>query len=283
MKKLKLFTEFIIINIGLIIVAAGVVFFMMPSNLTLGSITGLAMILGNFIPLPVSTLVLIFNIVLLAVGFLLLGREFGVKTVYSSLALPIYMGIFEYFYPENLSFSGDAFIDMIAYCLILSLGQAILFNKNASSGGLDIIAKIMNKYLRMELGTAMSLVGMCVALSSALVYDKKTVVISVIGTYLNGIVLDHFIFGSTMKKRVCIISKKEAEIREFILHELHSGATLYHAYGAYDEKQYNEIITIVDKNEYVKLMNYVTQIDKEAFVTVYAVNDVIYRPKVKEM
>ena len=108
-------------------------------------------------------------------------------------------------------------------------------------------------------------------------------VISVIGTYLNGIVLDHFIFGSTMKKRVCIISKKEAEIREFILHELHSGATLYHAYGAYDEKKYNEIITIVDKNEYVKLMNYVTQIDKEAFVTVYAVNDVIYRPKVKEM
>ena len=220
------------------------------------------------------------NILLLGAGFLLLGRDFGVKTVYSSLMLPVYMGIFENFYPENQSLTGDAFIDMIAYCLVLSVGQAILFNRNASSGGLDIIAKILNKYLRMELGTAMSLAGMCVALSSAVVYDKKTVVISIIGTYLNGIVLDHFIFGSTMKKRVCIISQKETEIREFILHELHSGATLYHAYGAYDEKQYKEIITIVDKNEYVKLMNFVTEIDKEAFVTVYAVNEIIYRPKV---
>lgn len=280
MKKWNLVKEFLVINIGLIIVAAAVVFFMMPSHLTIGSISGLSIVLGNFIPLPVSTIVLLFNIVLLAAGFLLLGREFGVKTVYSSLVLPLYMGVFEHFYPQNLSLTNDAFIDMIAYCLVLSLGQAMLFNRNASSGGLDIIAKILNKYLRMELGTAMSMAGMCVALSSALVYDKKTVVISIIGTYLNGIVLDHFIFGSTMKKRVCIISKKEAEIREFILHELHSGATLYHAYGAYDEKQYNEIITIVDKNEYVKLMNYVTRVDKDAFITVYAVNDVIYRPKV---
>ena len=280
MKKWNLVKEFLVINIGLIIVAAAVVFFMMPSHLTIGSISGLSIVLGNFVPLPVSTIVLLFNIILLAAGFLLLGREFGVKTVYSSLVLPLYMGVFEHFYPQNLSLTNDAFIDMIAYCLVLSLGQAMLFNRNASSGGLDIIAKILNKYLRMELGTAMSMAGMCVALSSALVYDKKTVVISIIGTYLNGIVLDDFIFGSTMKKRVCIISKKEAEIREFILHELHSGATLYHAYGAYDEKQYSEIITIVDKNEYVKLMNYVTRVDKEAFITVYAVNDVIYRPKV---
>ena len=280
MKKWNLVKEFLVINIGLIIVAAAVVFFMMPSHLTIGSISGLSIVLGNFVPLPVSTIVLLFNIILLAAGFLLLGREFGVKTVYSSLVLPLYMGVFEHFYPQNLSLTNDAFIDMIAYCLVLSLGQAMLFNRNASSGGLDIIAKILNKYLRMELGTAMSMAGMCVALSSALVYDKKTVVISIIGTYLNGIVLDDFIFGSTMKKRVCIISKKEAEIREFILHELHSGATLYHAYGAYDEKQYSEIITIVDKNEYIKLMNYVTRVDKEAFITVYAVNDVIYRPKV---
>lgn len=279
MKKWIFFKEMILINIGLIIVAAAVVFFMMPSHLTIGSISGLSIVLGNFIPLPVSIIVLMFNIVLLTVGFLLLGREFGVKTVYSSLVLPVYMGIFEHFYSENLSITGDAFIDMIAYCLLLSAGQAILFNCNASSGGLDIAAKILNKYLRMELGTALSLTGMCVALSSALVYDKKTVVISIIGTYLNGIVLDHFIFGSNLKKRVCIISKKETEIRQFILHELHSGATLYHAYGAYDEKQYKEIITIVDKNEYVKLMNYVTEVDKEAFVTVYAVNEIIYRPK----
>lgn len=279
MKKLNLIKEFIIINVGIILVSAAVFFFLMASHLSVGSISGIAIVLGNFVPLSVSALVMIFNIVLLIAGFFLLGSEFGIKTVYSSLMLPVYMGMFERMYPENASLTGEPFIDMVAYCLVLSLGQAILFNRNASSGGLDIIAKILNKYFRIELGTAMSLAGMCVALSSAAVYDTKTVVISVIGTYLNGIVLDHFIFGSTMKKRVCIISQKEKEIREFILHELHSGATLYHAYGAYDEKPYKEIITIVDKNEYVKLMNFVTEIDKAAFVTVYAVNEIIYRPK----
>ena len=279
MKKLNLIKEFIIINVGIILVAAAVFFFLMSSHLSVGSISGLAIVVGNFVPLSVSALVMIFNVLLLIAGFFLLGSEFGIKTVYSSLMLPVYMGIFERMYPSNASLTGEPFIDMVAYCLVLSLGQAILFNRNASSGGLDIIAKIINKYFRIELGTAMSLAGMCVALSSAAVYDAKTVVISVIGTYLNGIVLDHFIFGSTIKKRVCIISQKEREIREFILHELHSGATLYHAYGAYDEQPYKEIITIVDKNEYVKLMNFVTEIDKAAFVTVYAVNEIIYRPK----
>jgi uncharacterized membrane-anchored protein YitT (DUF2179 family) len=191
----------------------------------------------------------------------------------------VVLGVLEKMYPDNPSLTNDPFIDMIAYCFFVSIGLSILFNNNASSGGLDIVAKLMNKFLRMELGKAMSLSGMCVALSSALVYDKKIVVLSIIGTYLNGIILDHFIFGSTLKKRVCIISQKEKEIREFILHELHSGATLYHAYGAYDEKQYKEIIAIVDKNEYVKLMNFVTEVDDKAFVTVYAVNEVIYRPK----
>ena len=279
MNKMKILKEFIVMNVGIIIVAAAVFFFLTASGLAVGSISGLSVVLGHFIPLPVSMIVLILNMILLVAGFLLLGKEFGIKTVYASLMLPVFMGVFERMDPLNQSWTGDAFIDMVAYCLLLSLGQAILFNCNASSGGLDIVGKIMNKYLRMELGTSISLAGMCVALSSALVSDKKIVVISVIGTYLNGIVLDHFIFGSNIKKRVCIISQKEKEIREFILHELHSGATLYHAYGGYDEQQYKEIIAIVDKNEYVKLMNFVTSVDDKAFVTVYAVNEVIYRPK----
>ena len=155
----------------------------------------------------------------------------------------------------------------------------MLFNMNASSGGLDIVAKIMNKYLHIDLGKAMSLSGMCVALSAALVYDKKTVVLSILGTYFNGIVLDHFIFGLNLKKRVCIISEKEEEIRQFILHTLHSGATIYQGFGAFDNEPKTEIITIVDKNEYAQLMPYILKTDPKAFVTVYAVNEIIYRPK----
>lgn len=168
----------------------------------------------------------------------------------------------------------------MCYILVVSVGLSILFNRNASSGGLDIVAKIMNKYLHMELGKAMSLSGMCVALSAALVYDKKTVVLSILGTYFNGIVLDHFIFDHNIKRRVCIITPKEKELREYIIHELHSGATVYEAYGAYNMEKRNEIITIVDKAEYQKLMKFINTLDPKAFITVYNVSDMRYQPKI---
>lgn len=279
MKYKEAVREFSIITFATIIVAAAVFFFLIPSHVSVGSISGLAIVLGNFVPLNISSITFILNIFLLIAGFLFIGREFGAKTVYTSFLLPIVLAILEFIFPENQSITNDAFLDVLCYIFVVSIGLAMLFNRNASSGGLDIVAKFLNKYLHMELGKAMSLAGMCVALSSALVYDKKIVVLSILGTYLNGIVLDHFIFGSNVKKRVCIISKYEKEIREFILHHLHSGATIYEAFGAYDGKPRTEIITIVDKNEYVTLMNYIMKTDPNAFVTVYTVNEIIYRPK----
>lgn len=262
------------------IVAAAVFFFLMPSHLAVGSISGLSIVVGNFIPLSISTITMVFNVGLLIVGFLLVGREFGGKTVYTSVLLPVFIGIFEKIFPNNTSITEDPFLDMICYLFVVSVGLAMLFNRNASSGGLDIIAKLMNKYLHMDLGNSMAIAGMAVALSSVLVYDGKTVILSVLGTYLNGIVLDHFIFGFDLKKRVCIVSQKEEEIRNYILHELHSGATVYEAHGAYELQPKREIITIVDKHEYKKLMNFIEKTDTNAFVTVYTVNKIIYRPKI---
>lgn len=279
-KQWELGKELFMITAATAIVAAAVFFFLIPSHVSVGSISGLAIVLGNFIPLPISAITMVLNVALLLIGFLFIGREFGGKTVYTSILLPLFLGVFEWLFPENVSMTADPFLDTLCYIFVVSIGLAMLFNRNASSGGLDIVAKLMNKYLRMELGRAMSLSGMCVALSSALVYDKKIVVLSVIGTYLNGIVLDHFIFGSNIKKRVCIISKREEEIRQFILHELHSGATIYEAIGAYDFQKHREIITIVDKHEYSRLMSYIAKTDRDAFVTVYAVNEIIYRPKI---
>lgn len=272
--------DFLMITIGTVVVSFAVFFFMMPSNVSVGSVAALAMVLSHFIPLSVSALTMIMNVVLLILGFIFIGREFGVKTVYTALLMPVLLGVFEILFPNNQSFTGDQTLDVVAYCVLVAVGQAILFVRNASSGGLDIVAKFMNKYLHMELGKAVGLAGMAVALSSALVYDKKAVVLSVLATYFNGLVVDHFIFGNTLKKRVCIISKKENEILDFILHELHSGATRYHAYGTYSDAQYNEINTIVDKNEYLKLVNFVKNIDPDAFMTVYTVNDMMYKPKV---
>ena len=279
-KRMETVWEFAMITIATTIVAAAVFFFLIPSHVSVGSISGLAIVIGNFIPLPISAITMVLNVALLIVGFLFVGREFGGKTVYTSILLPVVIGIFEKIFPNNTSITADPFLDMICYVFVVSIGLAMLFNRNASSGGLDIVAKLMNKFLHMDLGNAMSVSGMVVALSSALVYDKKTVVLSVLGTYLNGIVLDHFIFGFNLKKRVCIVSQKEEEIRNFILHELHSGATVYEAYGAYNLQPRREIITIVDKNEYAKLMTFIEKTDPTAFVTVYTVNKIIYRPKV---
>ena len=279
-KQIAVIKEFTAIIFGTAIVAAAVFFFLIPSGVSVGSISGLAIVIGNFISLPISAITMILNVALLIIGFLFVGREFGGKTIFTSVLLPVIIGIFERVFPNFVSVNGDPFIDMLCYIFLVSVGLAMLFNRNASSGGLDIVAKLMNKFLHMELGNAMSISGMVVALSSVLVSDMKIVILSVLGTYLSGIVLDHFIFGFNLKKRVCIVSKKEEEIRQFILYDLHSGATIYEAIGAYKLEPRREIITIVDKNEYAKLMSFIEKTDPNAFVTVYTVNKIIYKPKV---
>ena len=271
--------EINILTIAIAIIAVAVYFFLVPSHTSISSMSGLGIVLSNFVPLPLSAITMILNVVLLIIGFFTCGKEFGLKTVYTSVMLPVFLGIFENIFPNTGSITNSQELDVLCYILVVSVGLSILFNRNASSGGLDIVAKIINKYLHMELGKAMSLSGMCVALSAALVYDKKTVVLSVLGTYFNGIVLDHFIFDHNIKRRVCIITKKEEELRQFIVHDLHSGATIYEAIGAYNMEKRNEIITIVDKGEYQKLMKYINQEDPEAFITVYTVSDMRYSPK----
>lgn len=271
--------ETAILTVAVAIIAAAVYFFLVPSHTSVSSISGLGIVLSNFVPLQLSAITMILNVVLLIIGFFTCGREFGVKTVYTSVMLPLFLGLFEIIFPDFGSMTDSQELDVLCYVLVVSVGLSILFNRNASSGGLDIVAKIMNKYLHMELGKAMSLSGMCVALSAALVYDKKTVVLSILGTYFNGIVLDHFIFDHNIKRRVCIITKKEEELRQFIVHDLHSGATIYEAIGAYKMEKRHEIITIVDKGEYQKLMKFINQKDPKAFITVYNVSNMRYQPK----
>ena len=273
--------ELLVITGGTLIVAAAVYFFMQPSGVAIGSGAALAMILANFIPLPVSTILLALNVILLIIGFLLIGPEFGVKTVYCAVLMPVIIGVFERVFPNFQSITGEPLLDMVCYILVVGVGLSYLFSCNASSGGLDIVAKIMNKYLRMDLGHAMSVSGMVVAAGSALTpnADPKIVVLSLLGTYFGGLMVDHFIFGLNIKRRVCILSPKVDDIVHYILHELHSGASLNQTIGAYDNVMRKEIITIVDKQEFRLLMDYVRKTDPGAFVTVYSVSEVSYTPK----
>ena len=273
--------EFAIITFGALVAAAAVFFFMLPSKVAIGSASALAMILNNFIPLPVSVLNLGINVILLIVGFFLVGSEFGIKTVYTSILLPTFIGVFEQIFPNFESLTKDPLLDVLCYILVVGMAMAILFSCNASSGGLDIVAKIMNKHLKMDFGKAVSVSGITVALMAAFCYDTKTVVLSVLGTYFGGIIVDHFIFGLNIKRKVCVISPQLDVIVDYILHELHSGATLYENKGAYNHTAHTEVITIVDKNEYRKLMEFIRKTDPKAFVTVYAVNEVRYQPKIR--
>ena len=268
-----------VITFATFIVAVAVYFFMMPNNLAIASIAGLAVVLQKFIPLSVATISLIFNVGLLIIGFIFVGREFGGKTVYTSVILPIFVGIFEKLFPKYNGLTGDPFLDMICYIFIVSIGLSLLFNHNASSGGLDIIVKILNKYLHIDKGKAMSIAGMLVSLSAIFAYDTKTVVLSVLGTYLNGIILDYFLFGTNNKKKVCILSRKNEEIKKYILKNMHSGATLYKVIGAYNNEEHEEVVAIVNKREYGVLMQFIRRTDPDAFVTVSTINEVMYKPK----
>lgn len=271
--------DYFLITVATVIIGAAVYFFMLPSHVTVGSATALALVISNFIPVPVSAITLVLNVILLIIGFLLIGPEFGAKTIYSSILLPLVIGVFEVIFPDFQSITADPLLDVVCYILIVGFGLSLLFSCNAASGGIDIVAKLMNKFLRMELGQAMSLSGILVALSSAFVYEKEIVVLSVLGTYFGGLMVDHFIFGLNIKRRVCIISPKIDEILPFILHDLHSGASINEIIGAYDNTPRREIIVIVDKQEYKKLMDFVRRTDPKAFITVYSVSEVSYTPK----
>ena len=276
----KIIKDYAVITFGAVVAAAAIYFFMLPSHVAIGSGSALAMVLANFIPLPVSVISLSLNIIFLILGFILIGPEFGAKTVYTTILVPVSLGIFETLFPDFQSLTEDPLLDMVCYLLIVGIAMALLFSHNASSGGLDIVAKIMHKYLKMELGTAISVSGLAVALTTVFTYDSKIVVLSLLGTYLSGIVVDKFIFGLNIKRRVCILSKEHMqEILDYILHDLHSGASLYDVIGAYDGVTRREILTIVDNNEYRKLMDFVKKTDPTAFVTVYSVNELRYQPK----
>lgn len=278
---MKKFKDYFVITIGSFIVACSVYFFLVPSHLTIASISGLAIILSNLIPLPVSNITLILNIICLILGYFLIGKEFGGKTAYASIVFPLFMAVLEIAIPDYVSVLGEPALDMFCYLFLVSFGQSLLFSVNASSGGIDILGKILNKYLYIDLGKSISYIGLVIALSSVIFYDAKTAILSILGTYLNGIVLDHFLYQSINIKRVSIVSKHYEQIRKYIVDEIVSGATLYEGYGAYTMEKKMEIVTLVNKHEYAMLMDYVKKTDPKAFVTVYNCKEIMYNPKIK--
>ena len=271
--------DFILITIGIIIIGTATYFFMVPSNLAIASVSGVAILIGKFVPLSKALLILILNLVLLIISWFFVGREFTIKSIYPSVGLPVVMMILGHFTPNYHGVMNDQFLDMICYLFLCDLGIALMFLRNASSGGLDVLYKMANKYLNIDFGVATSVVGLFISAPAIFIYDPKTGVLSILGTYVTGIIIDHYVFGMTTKLKVCILSKKNDEICEYIINELHSGVTRYEASGGFTGDKFDEINVIVNRNEYAKLMKHLREVDPDAFATVTNIHDVMYRPK----
>ena len=274
MKNTETLREYGLITAGSVLIAAAVGFFMVPGDLVLGSVAGLAMVLSQVLPLRVATLNMILNILFLLLGFIFMGRSFGAKTVYASVLYPALVWGIDMVLPDLASMTGDTWLDLLCFIFLVSAGQAILFHVNASSGGLDVPAKILNKYFHIDIGKAVTVCGLVTVVSSVLVYDLRTMIVGILGTYLNGVVVDEFVSGFSRKKRVCILSDRHEEIKEYILHKLSRGVTVYQAVGGLEGKERPELVTILTKTEYAQLMAYVRRTDPDAFLTVTAVSEV---------
>lgn len=272
-KKIK---EYVFITFGMVLVAAGMYFFLMPNDLATGGVNGMGIIINHFLPfLSVGFLMIIMNIILFIIAFLIIGPGFGGKTIYVSIGLSGMIWALEIFYPIKAPLSDDMLLQLIVGILISGVGMGIVFNHNASTGGTDIIAKIINKYLHIDLGKAVLMSDFIITLIAAATFGLTKGLYAILGVIMNGYVIDNVIEGFSICKEVVIISEKGDLIKKFIIDELQRGATIYYAKGAYSGENKEVITTIIDRKEYVKLRNYIKEIDTTSFITIKNIRETL--------
>jgi uncharacterized membrane-anchored protein YitT (DUF2179 family) len=269
------FKKFILINIGLIILTCGLYFFLIPSNLAVGGTTGLAMVVSYLFPqIPISIFLAGINIFLLILAFIIFGKSFGSNTIYSSLAISGILAVFELVVPMNQPFTDDLFINLIFGILISGIGMGIVFNQNASTGGTDIIAKIINKFAHIEIGKSLLIADFFITLFAGLVFGARLGMYALLGVVINSFVIDKMIAGFNIKINMIIISDEFESINRFILEEVGRGTTIYHATGGYSEEEKSIVNTIVSRREYIKIRDFVRKTDERAFLSISYITEV---------
>lgn len=272
---IKKFNEFVIINIGMIMVACGMYFFLMPNNLATGGANGLAIVINSFVPtISVGMIMIFINIVLFILAFIVIGKEFGVKTIYASFGVSFIILILERTVVISHSLTGDVFLELILGILISGVGMGIVFNQDASTGGTDIIAKILNKFFHIDLGKGVLLSDLFITIMAAFAFNIKASLYAMLGVIINGFVIDALIEGINMQKEVTVISSKSENIKEFIINDLDRGVTVYNGKGGYENNSQDIIVVIIGRREFIKLRNFIKEIDKDAFITVSNVCEV---------
>ena len=277
-------------TLGMAVTAAAVYYFLVPSKLIIGTISGLSIVLVNIfsgmgIEMNLGNLIMIINIILLILAFLLIDSEFGFKTVYTALILGPLTNFWDAVYPwqnianDNLvtgtpSVMGDPWLDLCCFVLLLSAAQALMFSINASTGGLDILAKIVNKFLHFDIGASVSVAGAVICCTAFFINDFRMVIIGLIGTWINGLVVDYFTATLNNHKKLCIVSKDYERIRQYIINELHRGCTLYEVTGGYSGEKSIELEVLLSKDEFSKILGWMKDEKIEAFSTAGNVSEV---------
>ena len=266
--------EFALITMGIFLVAVSVVYFFEPNNIAAGGITGLAIVINHYIPfISIGPLVLMMDAILFIVALIVLGAKFGAKTIYSSFLLSTSMWLMQTFIPINIT--NDLILATIFGTLISAVGMAIVFNANASTGGTDIIAKILNKFFHIEIGKSLLIVDFLVTLLGAVTFGINIGLYGLLAVIINGVVIDNIIAGFKTKSEITIISEKNKEISKFILDDLERGCTFIKGIGGFTRKDTSILYTVLDINEFIKLKNKIKEIDKNAFITVGEVHEVM--------
>ena len=267
--------KFLIINIGLGILACGLYYFLIPSNLAVGGATGLALVISTIIPsINYSIILVIINVILFIIAFIVLGKEFGGYTLYSSLMLSGIFALLEIITPMTEAFTDDLFINLIFGIFIAGMGMGLIFNQNASTGGTDIVAKIINKSFHIDMGKSLLISDFLITLFAGFVFGPRIGMYSLLGVVINSIVIDKMIAGFNVKVNMIIISCEFDAINDYINKDLERGTTIFQATGGYSKEDKKIINTVVERSEYIKIRNFIRDIDQWAFVTISHITEV---------
>ncbi|OJV63962.1 MAG: hypothetical protein BGO41_06830 [Clostridiales bacterium 38-18] len=270
------FKSYVLISVGVLIVALGICFFLIPANLATGGITGLSMIIHDLVPsISIGQILLILNIILFVVGFLTIGKEFGAKTIYASFLLTGTIYLFDTFYKVTEPVVDDLLVNLIVGILIQGVGLGIVFNQEASTGGTDIIAKILNKFFHLDIGKSLLIADFAVVTLAAYSFGIDLAIYAFLGILMNGLIIDTVIEGFNQKLSVSVVSTQSDIIQKFIVDQLERGATIYSAKGAYTMKDKEIVNSIMDKKQFIRLKGFVKAVDPDAFVTVSNVREVL--------
>lgn len=269
------FKEIIFIIIGVIITAIGVEYFYAPNNIAAGGISGLAIVLNSYMPnFGIGAISLVLNIIIFTIGYIILGKEFGLKSIITGIGFSVVIWIIESFF-EPFAITDDLMLATIFGTVISAFGIALVFNNNSSTGGTDIIAKILNKYIHINLGMSLLIVDMFITVLCIIRFGLNIGMYALLSIFILGILIDKFIDGFNSCKDVFIISEKNAEISYYIMNELQRGCTYLQGKGAYTDKDFKIIYAILGRNEFIKLKLYIKSVDSKAFITVRESHEII--------